>query len=115
MALTNPGTAEYRQICAHTFGPSAQHRDPVTRAISAFNWQSYDSKGIKNAGGDLYTKVYDECFPTANTFAEGLGEEGECLSIWGLEPPTSSRSLDQSDAHTRPELMSGQVATSPAS
>jgi hypothetical protein len=54
------------------------HRDPVTRAISAFNWQSYDSKGIKNAGGDLYTKVYDECFPTANTFAEGLGEEGEC-------------------------------------
>ena len=70
-------------------------RDPVARAVSAFNWMSRDNElGISEA---VRAKLFDECFATvpgaASAFAESLEAEGECGDIARRcvhEPPTTS-------------------------
>lgn len=54
-------------------------RDPIDRAVSAFNWRSPRNGGQGAPGRNL--EIEEElyaCFATANHFAEALGDGGAC-------------------------------------
>ena len=70
----------FSSACAQSFNHFVfTSRDPVARAISAFNWHSQEMLGpVSIYPGPLWSTLYEECFPTANTYAEAMGEEGKC-------------------------------------